>query len=301
MDDSEPETGEATYPLRTVARLTGLSPELLRAWERRYGVIEPARTPGGTRRYSAADIERLRLVKRAVDAGHRVGRVAHLDMDELKRRAADPEAGSTDHLDSILKAVGELDGPQTQRLLAMQLSVLGSSRFAREVVVPLVREIGDRWANRKIGIASEHLATGVLRSLLGAALHPTSTSLRGPRIVFATPTGEHHELGLLMATLTALDAGAHPLYLGCELPVDDLLDATANAGAAAVAMSIVTLPRARAVDFVNGLRERLPGGVHLWLGGAGASDLELPHGVEYIPTLEDFERRVMLETAAAKP
>jgi hypothetical protein len=121
------ETEELTYPLRTAARLTGLSPELLRAWERRHGVVEPLRTPGGTRRYSAADLERLLLI----------------------------------------------------------------------------REIGERWANRQIGIASEHLATGVLRSLLGSALVPTATALLGPRVVLATPTGERHELGLLMAPATS--------------------------------------------------------------------------------------------------
>jgi len=78
---------ELTYPLRTVARLTGLSPEVLRAWERRYRVVTPARTPGGTRRYSAADLERLRLLKAAVDAGHRIGDVARLDVAELSRRS----------------------------------------------------------------------------------------------------------------------------------------------------------------------------------------------------------------------
>jgi DNA-binding transcriptional MerR regulator len=279
--------------------MTGLSPDLLRAWERRYGVIEPMRTPGGTRRYSAAEIERLRLVKGAVDAGHRVGRVAHLDAAELKSRASIPEVGSAGHLDEILAALDCLDGAESQRLLSTQLSALGAVRFTRGVAIPLVHEIGERWATDKMGIASEHLATSVLRSLLGSALQPTPTSLLGPKIVFGTPAGEGHELGLLMAALTAQVAGANPLYLGSELPVEDLLSAVDGTDAAALALSVVTISSAEATRVVDALRGGLSAPIHLWLGGAGASELELPPGVEYMATLEDFEQRVLLEIASA--
>jgi len=185
----ESEALELTYPLRAAARLTGLSPELLRAWERRHRVVEPLRTPGGTRRYSAADLERLRLVKAAVDAGHRIGEVAHLEPDELKRRSGIAGAHSEGRLNEILSALGRFDGAESQRLLSSQLSALGPSRFSRELAFPMVHEIGERWADGQIGIAQEHLASSVLRSLLGSALQPTAASLLGPRIVFATPTG----------------------------------------------------------------------------------------------------------------
>jgi DNA-binding transcriptional MerR regulator len=285
---------EPTYPLRTAARLTGLSPEVLRAWERRHGVVQPLRTPGGTRRYSAADIERLRLAKAAVDAGHRIGQVAHLDLAELKRRSTVAETRSVAHLDEILKALEHLEGAESQRLLSLQLSALGAARFAREVALPLVHEIGERWADGRMGIAPEHLATGALRSLLGSALQPTASSLLGPRIVFATPTGERHELGLLMAALTALGAGANVLYLGVELPVEDLLGAVEGTGAAALALSLVTIPAAQATRTVGALRAGLADEVRLWLGGSGASHLELPDSVEYVGTLEDFDQRVAL-------
>ena len=292
---------ELTYPLRTAARLTGLSPELLRAWERRHRVVEPLRTPGGTRRYSAADLERLRLVKAAVDAGHRIGEVARLEPAELKRRSAVSEARSEGRLDEILSALDHLDGAGSQRLLSGQLSALGPARFSREVALPLAREIGERWANGQMGIAHEHLASGVLRSLLGSALQPTATSLLGPRIVFATPTGERHELGLLMAALTAVGAGANALYLGAELPVEDLLGAVEDTDAAALALSLVTMPAAQAVRTVKALRGGLASEVHLWLGGAGARDVELPQGVEHIESLEDLEQRVILLRVASAP
>ena len=292
--EAEVDPFELTYPLRTAARLTGLSPELLRAWERRYEVVVPLRTAGGTRRYSAADLERLRLVKAAVDAGHRIGKVAKLDVAELKRRSAVGEARSVGQLDEILAGLDRLDDATSQRLLSFQLSTLGPSRFAREIAIPLVHAIGVRWANGEMGIPAEHLATGILRSLLGSALQQTSSSILGPRVVFATPTGERHELGALIAALTALGAGANPLYLGIEVPVDDLLSAVEDAGAVALGLSLVTIPTSQATRTILALREGLAGPIHLWLGGSGASAIKLPGGVEHIASLEDLEQRVAL-------
>ncbi len=294
MEKPKPDALELTYPLRTAARLTGLSPELLRAWERRHRVVEPLRTPGGTRRYRAADLERLRLVKAVVDAGHRIGEVAHLELAELKRRSAGAAPRPEGRLDEILSALGQLDAAESQRLLSLQIFALGPARFAREVALPLLREIGDRWANGEMGIAREHLASGVLRSLLGSALQPTATSILGPRVVFATPSGERHELGLLAAALTTLGAGGNPLYLGAELPVEDLLSAVEDSDASALALSLITLPTAVAERTVNALRGGLASEVRLWLGGAGAREVELSQGVEHIASLEDLEQQVML-------
>jgi methanogenic corrinoid protein MtbC1 len=238
-----------------------------------------------------------------VDSGNRISRVAHLDLAELKRVSAGTEAAPAGRLDEILAALERLDSGESQRLLSVQLSALGPARFARETALPLVHEIGERWANGQMGIASEHLATAVLRSLLGSALQPTATSLLGPRIVFANPTGERHEMGLLMAALTALGAGANPVYLGIELPLEDLLGAVALTGAAALALSLVTVPTAQAMRSVSALRGGMADEVRLCLGGAGASDIELPDGVERIESLEDLEQRVVLlgfESASAR-
>jgi len=291
---AKPDAPEATYPLRAAVRLTGLSPELLRAWERRYGAVEPLRTAGGTRRYRASDLERLRLLKAAVDAGHRIGRVTRLDPTELARRGALAETPSETGPEAVLSSLERLDPDAAQRLLSLQLSAMGPVRFAREFVLPLVHEIGERWASERMSIASEHLATGVLRSMLGSALTPTAASRLGPRIVFATPTGERHELGLQMAALTAMGAGANPIYLGAELPVEELLGAVENAEAAVLALSLVTTPGGRAVRTIGAIRGGLPDAVRLWIGGAGAGAVELIQGVERIRRLEDLEQCVAL-------
>ena len=287
-------TTEPTYPLRSAARLTGLSPEVLRAWERRHRVVQPLRTPGGTRRYRASDFERLRLLKRAVDAGHRIGQLAGLSDAELERLGSEPGATAPSRLTETFAAIDALDAAELQRLLSIQLSTLGPLRFGREIALPLVREIGERWASQRLGVASEHLTTAALRSMLGSALQPGAAALRGPRIVFATLAGERHELGLLMAALTALGACANPIYLGAEVPVEELLAAVERSGAAVLALSVVTSPPAEVARSLAALRAGLPADVHLWIGGSGAPQVARAQGVECIESLDALDQRVGL-------
>lgn len=294
MEEKSRQASPQTYPLRAASRITGLSPALLRAWERRYGAVEPLRTPGGTRRYSAEDLERLRWLKAAVDAGHRISKIAELDVDELKRRAEVVGVEPDDRLEETLHAITRLDAPEVQRLISQQVSLLGPVRFARDFALPLAHEIGERWSDGRLSIASEHLATGVLRSVLGAALQPTARSLQGPCVLFATPAGERHELGLQMAALAALGAGASPVYLGADLPVEALVDAALRTGSVAVALSIITLPEAAALDEVSKVRDALPDSVQLWLGGARAQHLPSIEAAEVIGSLDEFERRIVL-------
>jgi MerR family transcriptional regulator, light-induced transcriptional regulator len=294
MAKSSASAKEMTYPLRSAARLTGLSPELLRAWERRYGVVEPLRTPGGTRRYRASDLERLRLLKAAIEVGHRIGSLAGLSNAELEQLGSVRESAPSNRLEEILGSLDALDGAEAQRLLALQLSALGAVRFAREVAMPLVREIGERWIGQRMRIDSEHLATAVLRSMLGSALQPGAAALRGARIVFATLAGERHELGLLMAALSAMGAGANPVYLGPEVPVEDLLHAVERSRSAALALSVVAASASEVAASLAALRAGLPADVHLWVGGAGAGRLTLPPGVEHIESFEQLEQRVGL-------
>lgn len=285
---------ETTYPLRAAARLTGLTPDLLRAWESRYGVVKPLRTAGGTRRYRAADLERLVLVKAVVDTGERISVVARLEPAELARRVKATESNSQAGFQAILSALERLDAENAHRLLALQLSAMGPVSFAREFALPLAREIGARWALDRMDIAAEHLATSVLRAMLGSALTPTSASRLGPTIVFATPTGECHELGLQSAALSALGAGANPIYLGTELPVEELLGAVKRTSAAVLALSLVTIPIDQAQRTIDSIREGLPNEAHLWIGGHGAAGIVTNDGVERFASLEEFDRRVAL-------
>jgi len=294
MPKSQTDSGaETTYPLGAATRLTGLSAEVLRAWERRYGAVQPPRTPGGTRRYRAQDLERLRLLKAAVDAGHRIGDVARLDDAELARRASRRREVSSRHLEAALAALADLDGAEVHRLLSIQLSMLGAARFVTDFALPLVHEIGERWAAGRLSVAGEHLASGVLRAMLGSALQPGASALLGPRILFATPSGEPHELGLQMAALTAMGAGATPIYLGAQLPLEELLHAVEQTRASTLALSLVTIDVADATRTLEALRIGIPPSVQIWIGGVAAPNVGPIRGVECIPTLEALESRVV--------
>lgn len=292
---SDSENSEPTYALGVAARLTGLSPDLLRAWERRYAAVEPTRTPGGTRRYRVGDLERLRLLKAAVDAGHRIGDIANLDDRELAQRVdrGSPQPGG-DTIGPVLEALENLDGAEAERLISQQLAALGPTRFARQFAAPLLEAIGEAWVAARICVASEHLGSGLLRSLLGGTLRPTVVSGNAPVIVFATPTGERHEMGLLLAAVTALGAGGNPLYLGPDLPVDEILGAVKTSAARALAVSIVATPPDKAQELLAALRDGLSEEVELWVGGRGAQELELPPQSARIDSFDTLEQRVTL-------
>ena len=287
---------ELTYPLGAAARLTGLTPDTLRAWERRYGVVVPMRTAGGTRRYRAEDLDRLRLVKAAVDAGHRISDVARLDDEQLARVASGGEA--TDVADvpaAIVAALQQLDADEAERLIALQLAALGPIRFAHQVAAPLLDHLGQAWAEGALCIASEHLATSVLRSLLGASLRPTGRAgANGKTIVFGTLPGERHEMGLLIAAITAASAGGRVLYLGPDLPVADLVTAVSTSNAGAVAISLVAQEPEIALDQVRALRDALPDEVEVWAGGERASVAADVPGVQVLRSFEQLEQHVQL-------
>jgi hypothetical protein len=120
------------------------------------------------------------------------------------------------------------------------------------------------------------------------------STLRGARVLFSTLGGERHELGLLMAALCAMGAGANPVCLGPEVPLEDLLHAVERSGAAALALSIVAQPTSEVAPPLAALRAGLPSHVHLWVGGAGSSALALPPGVERLESFEQLEQRVGL-------
>ena len=133
---------EPTYSLGAVARLTGLSPHVLRAWERRYGAVKPLRTPGGTRRYRESDVARLRQLRAAVQAGHSISEVANAPAEELERRLELSPALPAPSLAPLLAAIEQLDAPTTEQLLGAQLAALGPIRFVRTVASPLLNVIG---------------------------------------------------------------------------------------------------------------------------------------------------------------
>lgn len=293
-DLRDPESSEPTYSLGAVARLTGLSPHVLRAWERRYGAVAPLRTPGGTRRYRETDVARLRKLRAAVMAGHAISEVAQAADAELDHRLQMAPEAPRPAIAPLMDAIEELDGPALERLLGTQLAALGPRQFVQLVVAPFLHEIGARWEAGSLCIASEHLASAILRNLLGAALRTTSAGLRAPPVLFTTLPGEQHELGSLMAAVAAADCGGRPIFVGGNLPLQEIVDAAASLGAAAVAVGVSRVNGGDLAATLEALRKALPARTELWIGGPGVASLCLPPSAHAIADLDELERKLAL-------
>ena len=289
------------FPLRTVAARTGLTPDLIRAWEKRYGVVAPIRGARGARLYSSADIAHLRLLAHVVGGGRAIGDVARLSRPALEQLAAhralagQPSKGSKgastreELVTRVMERLASFDEASVMRLLGDAAVALGVPAFVHEIVVPLVHGVGARWAEGERSIGEEHLLTGTLRNFLGGLLHNRTTA--GRPIVLATPAGERHEIGLLLVALLARDAGIGVVYLGVDLPAPDIVVAAERARAVVVGLSIVGAGnRARATREVEALQTSLSRDCELWLGGADAG--AVASGIETF-------RGLVLDTLAA--
>jgi len=280
------------YPIRAVSKLTGLSIDTLRAWERRYGVVTPSRDKRG-RVYTDADVARLRLLHEAVSAGHGVGRVAALGNQALRQltQADRHSTTATRPLDtSALKAaLMTLDSIDVDREASRLAAGLSPLEFVRDALLPLLRDVGDRWNARRDGVALEHLMSSTLRHLFGSFLRFYGRRDGATRLLFATPPGDQHEIGILAAAMLAAGHGFAVSYIGPNLPARDILEAVKTARAQVLVLGLTFTPNAgvRERD-LRAILRRLPAAVALWIGGREAgryADLVEPRGA----LMRDFD------------
>lgn len=277
---------EPRHPIQVVSRRTGLSPDLIRIWERRYGAVEPGRGGSGRRLYSDADVERLLLLRRATEAGRRIGEVARLSAEGLAALVADDqtaapprftrtEAPGSASLQACLEAARRLDPAALHAVLAEAGVAMSVPRLLEELIAPFMREIGRYWRDGSLRIYQEHMASAVVRSFLGQLIRSVGPLGAGPRLLVATPPGQGHELGALMAALTAAAEGWRPLYLGANTPAGEIAAAARQAGARAVALSL-TYPAddPQLAEELRLLRRHLPAETALLVGGAAAGGYE---------------------------
>jgi len=287
------------YPIRAVSRMTGLSLDTLRAWERRYGAVVPVRDDRG-RSYSTADVARLKQLAALVESGHAIGRIAPLSnaaLHKLREAGAEPHgsAPATVDLEPIRAAMRSYDLPAIESLFNRHAVVLPPADLIFSVVLPVLRDLGERWAAGNARPAQEHLVSAVVRSVLGGLLRTLPRSPGAQKIVLATPAGERHELGLLAAAVLAAAKGSDVLYLGPDLPAVDIAHATTIS--AADILLIASTNQAIDPDELKAL-SRLPGRVQIWAGGPRAIETRavLGNRVRILERLEDLpamlDRRV---------
>jgi DNA-binding transcriptional MerR regulator len=255
------------HPIRVVARRTGLSRDVLRAWELRYDAVEPRRSAGGQRLYSDRDIERLQLLRQAIEAGRRIGQVAKLDMRELEALVQEDERAN---YGASRQGVRNLDHEELDAALSRAALTLEASELLDHVIVPLMIEIGDLWSREELSPGQERHATGVVRRTLDE-IRISLQNPDGPAVVVATPSGQHHEIGAMLAAAAAAAEGWRVVYLGPNLPAESIATAAEKTGARAVALSLVYPPDdPNVVRELRALRRMLPEEVTIVLGGQSA-------------------------------
>lgn len=280
------------YPVKAVARLTGLTPETLRAWERRYRAVEPVRDEAGRRLYSAADVERLRRFKDLVDAGHSIGRV--VGMSEAEReRLARASATSPDRAEirmlreGLLQPLRHYDAAELERRLGLAMAALEADALVTEVLSPVLESVGRDWERGAMDIAQERLMSSLVQARILATLH-SAPELK-PAMLLATPSGEQHELGLLMVAFRAASRLIPLRYLGPNLPLAEVQRLAQRFQPKVVALSLVgPAPE----GFADELATLAGGGFEVWLGGRGSEALAFdpPPGSRLIRTEEEARR-----------
>lgn len=275
--------------MRAVTQLTGISEHLLRAWERRYRVVEPARTAGGTRDYSDDDVARLRWVKQAIDAGHRIGDVAALSNEEIAKRL-DLDRLERPEIDALIALVETGAGDGLREELGKLCHWLGPERWACEIASPLSSATGQGWTEGRVSIAQEHMATACLVQVIEAQMLEFAGQRpdAAPRLLFTTPPDELHGLGIQLAGLVAAARGAAVRQLGVQLPSEDVARFAIDTGIDHTIVGAVTLSPPRTRAYFEALRAAMPRRIGLLAGGAATRGFELPKGVRCFDTLTQF-------------
>lgn len=224
--------------MRTIVSLTGVNPITLRTWERRYGLIQPARTPKGHRLYSHEHVDLIRRVLGLLERGVPISRVRDLLESDVPAATSAPARDVwSDYVERMSEAIARFDEPELDRVYDEALSVHPIERITHAVVVPLLVRLGERWKKIRGAVAEEHFFATYLRSKLGARLQHRMRYASGPRIVAACAPGEEHEIGLLLFALEAQAAGLRPVLLGADTPIEDIAMARQRSNSEAIVIS----------------------------------------------------------------
>lgn len=290
----KPDPKSPRHPIRVVAQRTGLTPATIRAWERRYDAVTPARSEGGQRLYSDWDLDRLDTLRRLTEAGRSISFVVDLPQDEALQllvedrvaAATGPASGEgaapADRVEEALASIRGFDADGLDRVLWRTVLSFGGPVFLDEVVGPLLRRVGEGWAEGDLSPAQEHLATEVVDEVLDRLVSATKPESEAAMVV-ATLPGERHGLGARLASTAAALKGWRVVYLGADLPVSEIAVAARGVGALAVAVSVVLTDDLDAsLDAIARLRAELDASVALLVGGGGAQAFDrasMPRGV----------------------
>ncbi|HTO72773.1 MAG TPA: MerR family transcriptional regulator [Gemmatimonadales bacterium] len=259
---------ERLYEIYEVAELTGLAPARLRAWERRYAVVRPARQANRYRAYSARQVALLRAYARLIKAGARIGDLVARPVEDVLASAEARDRDGTP-VGAILSAIERLDRAAIGAILERELDARGLVRLCDEIVRPLGEIVGDRWALGILPIALEHMASESVVSFLKHELSRTAPS-DGPLLLAACLEGERHEWGVLQMLAQAREGGWRLSYLGTDLPLKEVVEAAWRIRPSAIALSASNPENVqRHLAALTRMPGQLPAGARIMIGGRG--------------------------------
>jgi DNA-binding transcriptional MerR regulator len=233
------QTAHALYPISTVSEITGVNVVTLRAWERRYGIIEPSRSEGGRRLYSDADVQRIQTVLDMLDEGMTISGVAEvLNRAQQQDEAVEtPEGPWSQYLAEMIEAIADFDDIRLEAAYTQVMSLYPIDVVTERLLTPLLQALGDRWASQEGTVAEEHFFSVFMRNKLGARFHHRNLHNSGPRLVAACLPGESHEFGLLLFSLMAHNHGYRITLLGANLPLEELPAVVERSGGEGIILS----------------------------------------------------------------
>jgi MerR family transcriptional regulator, light-induced transcriptional regulator len=281
MNDRTSQT-PITVSIAAVERDTGLSKDTLRVWERRYGFPQPGRDAFSERTYPLEQVDKLRIIKRLMDQGHRPGKIINFPVERLQKLAesmtaaparASEQSERFEDLQGFIDLVKQHRVDELRRQLSQSVLRVGLSRFVIDIVAPLNELVGDAWTRGYFEIYEEHLYTEsiqvILRNAINTIPRPGSAHAARPRILLTTFPQEPHGLGVLMAEALFSLEGASCISLGVQTPIWDIVLASATQRVDIVALSFSSSLNANHVlDGLAELRAKLPAPIEIWAGGA---------------------------------
>ncbi|HOJ05784.1 MAG TPA: MerR family transcriptional regulator [Bacteroidota bacterium] len=306
------------YPIRLASEMSGVSVYVIRAWEKRHRILSPERTTSNRRLYSDRDIERLILLRQLIESGHSIGELATLSSEALMELLAKertgkhvPNPGSSgssearDYQGDMLAAVRALDVRSLEDALTQASLHLSQQALIGEVIAPFLESIGRHWQEGTIRIAHEHLATAAVRTFLGSIVASAPRFPNAPTALVCTPVNQLHELGALFAAATVATRGWNVVYLGANLPAEEVAAAVHQLSARMLILGIV-FPADDAVLHrdLRRLATLLPDDVAVAAGGraAGAYAAALASlDAVIIRDLDDLGKLLDIRSAGVSP
>lgn len=293
-----------THRIHRVAKLTGLSKDVIRVWERRYGLVKPLRSSNRYREYSDEEVGLLRFVKAQMEQGATIGALATEGHDSLVARmrvtmlaSAEEQKPHERLLDDLIGSLDPLDKAGFERKLNGAVAVISFEEALQRILLPLQKRIGDLWHEGRLTIAVEHYVTKVVQQKLFAVMNQLPVNESGPRVLIACPQGETHEIGAQAAAYTAATRGCQVYYLGSNLPGPELMSFCERINPDLVLLSLTEAkPEADALQQLKEL-EPLASRWPVAIGGQGARAMgDLLHGtkIELLDDLPELQNRLMV-------